>query len=334
MFTNSRISKIVSHSSISRSEWHIEVPSSIAGLCLLALVVLGVAAPAHAQLGLGLLPMRVEVRMAPGQQYSGTLKLSSQSGSTMRIRSETDDFYIDDNTAPQFERDVPREAANSCKKWLTLNPMEIELENGGFLNVRYTIRLPEDVPEGSYNCAAGFLTMPAAGQTTNGIGMQMAVRIVAAIYVQVGSPAVVGRLKEIKLEAQPAPPPGPVAAGKVVPSSPDSAAPTPDSAVHPPEAPPHGAWQAVLVMENTGKMYYRPTGKLEVLDDSGKTVETADLPSLPVLRERDQRFTLPLKTNLEAGRYKLRARVDIGTGEIQEGSAEVNVEGAAQPASH
>lgn len=292
-----------------------------------ALFTLGGVVPARAQLGLGLLPMRVELKMAPGQQYSGTLKLSSQSGEKMRVRSEIDDFFIDDKATPQFERNLPQEAAYSCKNWLSLNPMEIELENGGFLNVRYTLRLPADVQEGSYNCAAGFTTMPAAEQATGGIGMQMAVRIVAAFYIQVGSPPVVGKLKEIKLEQLPATPPetqAPPAAQNVTPAS-----PTPPGSQ--PGAGATSGWQAVIVMENTGKMYYRPTGKLEVLDDVGEIVETADLPSLPVLRQRDQRYVFPLKTKLEAGRYKLRARVDIGTGEIQAGSAEVTVD-APQPA--
>jgi hypothetical protein len=268
---------------------------------LLGLIALGGAAPARAQLGLGLVPMRVELRMTPGQQYSGALKLSSESGVMTRIRAEVLDFNIDDKATPQFERGLPQEAAYSCKKWLSLNPMEIELEKGGFLNVRFTVRLPADVPEGSYNCAAGFSTMPTAGKAS-GMGMRMAVRIVSAIYIEVGSPAVLGRLKEIKLEPLP---------------------PTKDSQ--------EGGWQAVVVLENQGRMYFRPTGKLEVLDAQGKAVETADFPSLPVLRERDQRFIFPIKTKLEAGHYKLRAHVDIGTGEIQEGSADVVVD-APEPA--
>jgi hypothetical protein len=245
--------------------------------------------------------MRVELRMTAGQQYSGSLKLSSESGAKTRIRAEVDDFYINDKATPQFERNLPPEAAYSCKNWLTLNPMEIEIDKGGFLNVRYTLRLPADVPEGSYNCAAGFTTLPTAEAVT-GMGMRMAVRIVAAFYIQLGSPPVVGRLKEIKLEPLP---------------------PTKDSK--------EGGWQAVVVLENSGLMYFRPTGKLEVLDAEGKAVETADFPSLPVLRERDQRFIFPLKTKLEAGHYKLRVHVDIGTGEIQEGSADVTVE-APEPA--
>jgi hypothetical protein len=241
--------------------------------------------------------MRVEIHMVPGQQYSGSLKLGSQSGAKTRVRAEVLDFNIDNQTQPQFERDLPQEAAYSCKKWLSLNPMEIELENGGFLNARYTLRAPADVAEGSYNCAAGFTTLPAAEQATEGIGMRMAVRIVAAIYVVVGSPPVRGGLKEFKLEAIP---------------------PAKDSK--------EAGWQAVVVLENLGQMYFRPTGKLEVVDDKGQVVETEEFTSLPVLRERSQRFIFPLKVHLNPGHYKLRAHVDIGTGEIQQGSADVTVD--------
>ena len=89
------------------------------------------------------------------------------------------------------------------------------------MNARYTLRAPADVAEGSYNCAAGFTTLPAAGEATAGIGMRMAVRIVAAIYVVVGSPPIQGGLKEFKLEAVP---------------------PAQDST--------EGGWQAVVVLEN------------------------------------------------------------------------------------
>jgi hypothetical protein len=270
-------------------------------LLLIATGLLLAVSPAHAQLGLGLVPMRIELKMNPGQQYSGALKLSSESGTKTRIRADVLDFDVDATATPQFERNLPQEAATSCKKWLSLNPMEIEIDKGGFLNVRYTLNLPAGLPEGSYNCAAGFTTLPSAEEQANGMGMRMAVRIVAAIYVVVGNTHVSGSLKEIKLDRLPA-------------------------SLEAPEA---ATWQAVVVMENTGQMYYRPTGKLEVLDAQGKTVETAEIPSLPVLRERSQRFLFPLKTHLETGQYKLRALVDIGTGEIQEGVVNVAAE---QPA--
>ena len=269
-----------------------------------ALFVLAVATPAYAQLGLGMVPMRAELSMKPGQQYSGSLKLSSQSGQSVRIRGEALDFYIDESTTPQFERNLPQEVAVSCKKWLSLNPTELEIDKDGFLNVRYTLRPPADLPEGSYACAAGFTTLSPADQTAEGIGMRMAVRIVAAIYVTIGAPAVDGGLKEIKLESVPA-------AAQTEP-----------------------ALRAVVVMQNQGKMYYRPTGKLEILDAAGKVIETSDFPSLAVLRERDQRFLFPIKTHLAPGQYKLRARVDIGTNEIQQGSMDVVIDPPSPDSPH
>jgi hypothetical protein len=284
-----------------------------------ALVAL-VATPMRGQMGLGLVPMRNEMKIAPGQQVSGALKLSSESGALIRIRAEVDDFFIDETATPQFERDVPHEAAYSCKNWLTLNPMEIELEKGGSLLVRYTIRVPSDAAEGSYNCAAGFTTLRSASEVAaEGMGMHMAVRIVSAFYVQVGNPPVVGGLKEIKLES--IPPAAKSAEGSPAKDGKD----TQDAAEN------KTKWQAVVVLENAGKMYFRPVGTLQVLDAEGKTVESQEFPSMAVLRERSQRVIFPLKTYLEPGHYTLKVNVDVGTSEIQQGTADVAVE-AAPPA--
>jgi hypothetical protein len=305
---------------------HMSIKHYLHGECAVAFfaaaLLFGLTRPAQAQTGLALVPMRAELKMTPGQQLSGALKLSSESGARTRIRAEVDDFFIDNTDTPQFERDIPQEAATSCKKWLSLNPMEIELEKGGFLLVRYTFRVPPGVAEGSYNCAAGFTTLRPASEAAEGMGMHMQVRIVTAFYIQIGSPPVVGALKEIKLEALPPAPLAEPGAGAV-----PAAQASPDAAAK--DAKP--GWQAVVVLENSGKMHFRPAGKLEVLDAQGKAVETADFPSLAVLRERSQRVIFPLKTHLEPGHYTLKVNVDIGTGEIQQGTADVVVEAAPPP---
>jgi hypothetical protein len=239
--------------------------------------------------------MRLEIRMAPGNQHSGSLNLTNSSGGKMRIRAELLDFSIDAEDTPQFEREVKQEAAYSCRQWLSVNPMEAEMDAPAQLAVRYTVHVPPETHEGSYQCAAGFTTLPAAEQA-NGTGMRMAVRVVAAFYVVVGNPKIDGGLKEFKLESVP---------------SKDN---------------PKGTWRAVVVLENRGAMYFRPTGKLDVLDAGGKVIESEDFQSLPVLPNREQRFLFPLTVPLEAGTYTLRARVDIGNGEIQEGKAVVSAD--------
>ncbi|MBI3665746.1 MAG: hypothetical protein HY236_05880 [Acidobacteria bacterium] len=245
-----------------------------------------------AQVGLGLAPMRLEMRLSPGRQQSGALTLTNDSLAKTRIRAEILDFFIDPTETPQFERAFPQESEYSCRQWLSLNPMETELEPGATTLVRYTIRVPQEVTERSYHCAAGFTTMPTAEEMT-ATGLKTAVRIVAALYAVVGNPAVEGGLKEIKLEYV--------------------------SEVQ------QAGWFAVVVMENHGLMHFRPSGELTLLGAEGQVVETSTFHPIPVLPKREQRFLFPLKEPITRGKYTLRARVDLGTHEIQEATAAVIV---------
>ena len=240
------------------------------------------------QVGLGLSPMRLDLQFGKNRQHSGSLHLSNTAGQKARVRSELLDFFIDVDETPQFERVIAKEADSSCRSWLSLNPMEVELEPQSSVWVRYTFRIPEGVAEGSYHCAAGFSTVPTASATGE-IGIQTAVRMVAVFYAVVGAPKIDGGFQEIKLE----PVPG--------------------------QAPP--AWRAVVVLKNPARMHFRPTGDLVVLDSGGNVIESVPFRSVPVLPNREQRFLFPLKTLQAEVPCRLRARVDIGTQEVLEGAA-------------
>ena len=263
------------------------LPGRAAGLLALALLTL----PLDAQMGLGLTPMKVEFPATPGRAYSGTLSLSNSTARKVRVRTEILDFYVDANQTPQFLPDVPAEAEYSCRQWISVNPMEVEMEPSSHFGARYTVRIPSQVKEGSHHCAIGFVSLPT-NEDLQGIGVRMAVRVVTTLYALVGQPKVTGEIAELALE--------PVSAG---------------GKVH---------WRAVVAMDNPGLMLYRPQGRVEVVDDAEKVIETASIASSPVLPKRRQRFLLQLKNNLAPGRYKLRATVDLGS-EVQEASADVSV---------
>jgi hypothetical protein len=259
---------------------------------ILALLLAGGGAfsSLRAQVGLGLSPMRLDLNFGTNRFHSGTLTLSTSAPERMRVRAEILDFFIDASETPQFDRNLPQESPYSCRQWLALNPMEAEIEPKNAVPVRYTIRLPEGLPEGSYHCAAGFTTFPRADQL-EGMGVRTAVRVVAVFYVVVGTPKIEGGFQEIKLE------------------------PVKDSN--------HPAWRGVVVLKNPGRRHFRPTGELTVVDAGGNAVETVPFRSLPVLPNRQQRFLFPLKALQTDQQYRLRARVDIGTAEILEGTAAV-----------
>jgi hypothetical protein len=257
---------------------------------IVVLSMLGAAPRVAGQVGLGLVPMRLEMKLSGGQQQSGVLNLTNDSAGRVRIRAEVLDFYVDDNATPQFVRSAPG-AAYSCQSWLTLNPMEMEVDSKAQALVRYTIKAPAGSPERGYHCAAAFTTLPTAGDLSQ-TGIKTAVRIVSAFYVVLGNPSVEGGFKEIRLER------------------------TSD---------PKEPWRAVVVLKNFSDMHFRPSGELSLLDDAGKVVESNPFVPLPVLPKREQPFLFPLKAALAPGNYTLRARVDMGSSDLQEGTAMVTV---------
>ena len=254
------------------------------------LLVLAQALPA--QVGLGLSPMRLEMRLKPGMEQSGVLILSSDSGDKVRVRAEALDFWIDQDQTPQFEPNAPSEEGFSCHEWVSVNPVETEVAPNKQVNIRYTVRVPAktESPRG-YHCAIGFSTLPTEGQVADN-GIKTAVRVVSAFYVIVGNPGIEGEFKELRL-------------------------------VHSADGnKPH--WVGEVILQNHSLTHFRPIGELSVLDSDGKIVETVALTPLPALPKRDQRYLVPFTTDLVPGTYTLRARVDFGTNVIEEGTAIVN----------
>lgn len=260
-------------------------------LIRLLLPALLAAAPlAHAQLGLGLSPMREEIHLKPGMQQSGTLTVSNDSAARLRVRAEVVDFFLDAEATPQFVRNAPDEAPFSCRQWLSVNPMEWEQGPGTGQSVRFTVRAPAGAAEQSYHCGIAFTAL-APGSEGQGIGLRMAVRAVTVLYVFIGNPQIQGVLKSVSLEN---------VAGST-----------------------GTTFRGVVIVDNFGSSVFRPTGELAVLDEQGNVVEAHELAALPVLPKREQRLIVRLEHVAGQGRYTLRARVDIGTGEIQEGTAVV-----------
>jgi len=236
--------------------------------------------------------MRIEFPATPGKPFSGALTLSNSASEKVRVRVELLDFYLDASMTPQFVPNAPTEGALSCRNWLSVNPMEVELQPQSQMSARFTVRVPADARESSFHCAVGFVSLPAATESTASTGMLTAVRMVATLYPIVGRPAVKGEIRDLKLEQL---------QGEGVASS-----------------------RAVVVMDNQGQMLYRPAGEVSVVDGEGKVVESMSLASFPTLPQRQQRYLLPIKTDLRPGVYTLKARIEIGD-EVQEASATVTV---------
>jgi P pilus assembly chaperone PapD len=263
------------------------------GLYFLAVILLA-GLPARAELGLALAPMRVELQIAPGGQYTDSLRLTNDSEEAVRIHGELLDWYMDDTITPQFAERYDQEKTDSCRDWLQVNPREMDLDSSASFRVRYTLRVPAGTPAGEYHCGAGFITMPPVNPDQPAMGMHIAVRAVTAIYVAVGNPSSQPVFKDLSLRSV------------------------------------DGGWEGVARFENQGQRHYRIQGYMQIEDASGRVIEKVDYPQAPVLGLRTQAFPLKFKTTLEPGNYVLRSLTDVGLPEALEASARVVVEDTAR----
>lgn len=264
--------------------FHVTRLHPASGLIRFASAQIIVTACLSAQVGLGLAPMRLDVPIRQGQRQSGVLALTNEAPVPVRVRAELLDFRVDDTASPQFAPTLASESPYSCRSWLAMNPMEFEMGAGERRLVRYSIRAPEEVRTGSFHCAVGFTGAPPP-TLSPAIGMRTNVRVIAAVFPVVGEAQAEGTIESIAAST---------------------------------------AEQAVVTIANTGQRVFRALGTIEVLDGNGRVLQSRPLPTVPILPDRKQR--LPVR--YEAGELKkgqrLRVRVDLGAGEIQEASVNLD----------
>lgn len=250
--------------------------------------------PLHAQVGLALVPMRTEIQVIPGSQHTDSVRLSNDASEAVRVRAEALDFYIDDTLTPQFGATYENEKSLSCREWLQINPREVDLSANATTRVRYTLQVPNEIPEGEYHCGAAFVTLPPIIKGES-VGVRVAVRAVTSIYVIIGRPSSIPALKDLSLRGLS-----------------------------------DGPWQVVALFENTGNRLFRISGFLEVQDADGKLIEREAYPPFPVLPQRKQLFPLALKASLAPGTYTIHTQADVGLPTILEATRLVVVGEAHQ----
>ena len=253
------------------------------------------APPSAPQMTLGISPLRVELKVAPGAETSQPVKLSNSGAVATQVRVSISDWTLSETGDQTF---VKKGGTSwGCASWIQVNPSEFALPAGGNSLVRYTMRVPQDAREGGFHCAILFETLPPPReQLTQGTGVINLLRLVTTIYATIGNPAIVAKIE--RLELAPAKKPGK-----------------------------NGALEIVTEFTNAGTTQYRVSGELEVLDADGKPVRKFEYKSFPVLPGVPRSSVFPIEPPLPAGQYLLRAVIDTGAKERLAAETRVRVSG-------
>jgi len=152
------------------------------------LTPLGGNRPADAATSLGVDPLTVEADARAGEDFVGVInvQLTTDPGTKNalpeHILIRPADWDMKPDGALQFA--PPGTFPHCCTSWVEVNPAEFDLNPGQSVEVRYTVHLPPNLPNGTYWTAILSRTMaiPAPGEK----GLMISSAVATILYLTVG----------------------------------------------------------------------------------------------------------------------------------------------------
>ena len=252
----------------------------------------------------GAAPLRIDVKLPPGQAHTETIRVSSDADEPVHMRATAGDWYFNQYDAPQYDP-VGKHPSYSCGSWIRVNPTEFDIPPHGTTPVRVTVVTAPGQPVGGYHCAVLIRTAPGPQPNLPATGLRITVGFATTVYAVVGEPEPKAELVSLDLVLAP-----------------------PDSASATGEKP---RWQYLLTLENTGQTHFRVNATLELLNQEGKVVSNFKVNSQPVLPESSRTFTFTSAEDLPPGEYRLTATIDIGLKALLQGEKKARIEANAVP---
>jgi hypothetical protein len=130
---------------------------------------------------------KIRVVIAPGQASVGTINVENPGIEPKTVRVYLNDWvYLPPFDGSKDFRPATTTKSSACD-WITLSPAELPLAPGGRGKINYTIKVPNGVEGAHY--AALFLENTANANVTEGVGVNLAIRVAVLFFVEVESTA-------------------------------------------------------------------------------------------------------------------------------------------------
>ena len=246
---------------------------------------------AKPDLTLGLSPLRLDLRLKPGEPFTQSVRVANPGTVAVQIRGAVMDWVM----SPSGEVAYVKSGAAGlfgCGAWIRMNPLEFPLPPGAEQVVRYTVSVPAGAAPGGYHCGLVFDMLPPPRSQQAGMGIVNLIRLVTTTYITLGAPEVRAEIERLELK--------PLDGGKE-------------------------GWEVRTSFRNPGTTHYRVRGTVELTTREGAPVRSFDYADFPVLPASPRTVVFEVPGPLPPGVYRLRAVVDVGRPERLAAEAEVTV---------
>jgi hypothetical protein len=128
----------------------------------------------------------IKIAARPGQVLTREFRLTLDADqSKTRFNSYMQDWWRSEDGRQSFYRD-PGTLAHSCGRWVTLNPVEIEVQPGGTLITRLTVSVSSEAQPGGYWCVLTVDELPDPLAVQEGVGVRFLASVSIGVFVNVG----------------------------------------------------------------------------------------------------------------------------------------------------
>ncbi len=149
----------------------------------------------HCGFSLGLSPVRWEAKGKPGKTLRKVIELRCGSRAIQKVKVSKGDWTLNKEGSPVFGK--PESMTNSAASWIRFQPETLSIYPRQNKTVRISIKIPENIPAGSYRTAL-FFEPPDPDKKTKNNAAQVFVRgrLALPIYVTVGDARPSGKILE------------------------------------------------------------------------------------------------------------------------------------------
>lgn len=216
--------------------------------------ILAVMASASASAaGISISPLKFEMNVAPSAETSGTVKVTNDTGKAITLYTSREDFVAgDDSGTPTFVK--PQNQGSdvfSLANWITVEDKNLTLAQGETREIRFTVKVPQNAEPGGHYGAVFFA--PAADKGQVAVVQRLGVLVLVDVP---GEAKVSANLEKFEI--------GTSSGTKFETKSEFSTFPVSFS----------------TRLKNDGNVHVKPTGKIELVDESGEVLKNVGKESL------------------------------------------------------
>jgi hypothetical protein len=148
-------------------------------------LVLAASAPVHATSFTATLTS-IKITARPGEVQTREFHLTLDKAQLKtRFKAHMEDWWRSEDGAQSFY-DEPGTLTRSCGRWVTLNPVEVDVLPGETMINRLTVKVSSEAQPGGYWCVLTVDELPDPLAVSEGVGIRFMASVSVGVFVYVG----------------------------------------------------------------------------------------------------------------------------------------------------